>query len=157
MTWHDHPRASHIVRRHWRRSQAFILALRRPCIEIRDEELLHVGGNRLLAGGTLEDLAAWRRPASWFIAVVVCAGDDTDGIADHVNRHGLDPSRVHFYLHEEASPQALAAWHAAGLPLERVSDSTQGGKPITDWASLHKVLGLHFNNQIVQDFLEAQE
>lgn len=152
MTWHRHPGASRIVRENWHRAQCFILAQREPCIAIRDDELRNIGDNRFLMGGLPDDLHAWDRPISWFLAVVVCAGDDTGAIARHVADHGLDARRVHFYLHEGASFQALAAWRDAGLPLDQVYDTTRGGQPIRAWRDLHQLLGLHFNMQIIEDF-----
>lgn len=157
MSWHAHPHAGRIVRENWHRAQAFILAQREPCIGIRDEELRSISDNRLLAGGLPQDLDGWERPESWFIAVVVCPGDDTVAIARHVVANRLEPRRVHFYLHADASPSALVAWRDAGLPLDRVNERTQDGRPITDWASLHKLLGLHFNLQILEDFLPEYE
>lgn len=49
-------------------------------------------------------------------------------------------------------PEALRAWHEGGLPLHRVDDRTPDGRPIRDRKDLHRLLGLHLNIQIVQDF-----
>lgn len=157
MNWHGHPDAARIVKENWHRAEAFIVAQREPCIEIRDDELRTIGDNRLLRGGLPEDLDAWKRPESWFIAVIVCPGDDTRAIAAYVKRNRLDPDRVHFYLHPQASNQALSAWRDAGYRLDHVDDRTPTGTPIKDWEALHKLLGLHLNIQIVEDFLPSYE
>lgn len=150
MTWHHHPDASAIVRRHWKDAQAFLVAQREPCIRIRDGEVQNV--DRLLIGGFPEDLQHWQRPASSFIAVILCPGDDTQALAEHVQAHDLDPSRIHFYLHPDTPIQAMQAWAEGGLPLDRIDDEGIGGKPLDDWKTLHKLLGLHFNMQILHDF-----
>lgn len=153
MNWHWHTEASQIVRRNWPQSQAFLLAQREPCITIRDDEIAHA--NRWLVGGMPQDLDAWSPPASWMIAVIVCQGDDTQELTRYVVSRGIDPERVHFYLHASASKDALAAWAEAGLPLDHVEDENQKGKPITDWASLHPILGLDLNLHVLNDFLEG--
>ena len=149
MSWHAHPDATALVREHWHEAEAFLVAQRPPCIEIRDDEVRHI--DRLLIGGRPDDLRAWKRPASWFIAVLVCDGDDTEALTAFVRDEGMDARRVHFYLHEAASGSALAAWRDAGLPLDRVDDRVDG-RPIRDWKDLHRLLGLHLNVQIVADF-----
>ena len=58
---------------------------------------------------------------------------------------GLDSARFHFYLHKQASIDALAGWAEAGFSLDAVDDG------IRDWATLHKLLGIDFNVQIVND------
>ncbi len=153
MAWHDHPDASRIVREHWQEAQCFIVAEREPCIGIAGDEVGNIGDNRRIIAGPADALAAWQPPASWFIAVIVCPGDDTLTLTNHVRRRGFDPARVHFYLHAEGTAESLKAWRDAGLPLDRVDDRAPNGRPFTDWTSLHKALGLHFNLQILRDFM----
>ena len=150
MKWHSHPDAATVVRDHWRNREVYLVAQREPCVTIRDDEVANI--DRLLSGGMPEDLDAWARPASWFIAVVLCPGDDTQAITAYVREHGLDASRVHFYLHPDTRLSVLSAWAEAGLPLDRVDTAGRSGRPIGDWQSLHPLLGLHLNNRILADF-----
>lgn len=150
MSWHQHPDATDVVREHWHEAECFLVAARPTCIDIRDDEVGAI--DRLLHGGSPDDLDAWIRPASWFVAVLLCPGDDTAALVRATERLGLDARRFHFYLHAEASFDALRAWADAGLPLDRVDDAGPGGTPITDWKALHRLLGLHFNVQILADF-----
>ncbi len=153
MTWHEHPDASLIVRKHWHEAQCFILAEQEPCITIALDEVGNIAENRQLVTGTIKDLENWDPPTSRFIAVLLCPGDDTDALAKHVATNRLDSSRVHFYLHKQAKTESLLPWKEAGFSLDRVDDCTPDGRPFTDWGTLHKALGLHFNLQILTDFL----
>lgn len=145
--WHDHPDASTLAKRHWKEAQLLLIAKRQPCIKIRDDELSNI--DRVMRAAIPEDLQKWKLPKSWFVAVLICKGDDTEDLAQTVQRLGLDAQRFHFYLHADASVAALKAWADAGLPLDRVDDG------VKDWATLHKLLGIDFNVQIVDDFIDA--
>ena len=151
MTWHTHPDASRLIRANWHRAECFLIAQRAPCIRIRDDEVKHV--DRLLHGGFPADLDAWHRPELCWVAVIVCAGDNLRPLAVYVRDRRLDPDRFHFYLHPDASRETLRPWAEAGLPLDHVDDAGKGGRPLTDWAALHGLLGVHFNLRILHDVL----
>jgi hypothetical protein len=152
MPWHAHPDASKIVRKHWHEAQCFIIAEQEPCVTLAEDEVGNIGTNRQLISGTAANLLDWNPPKSWYIAVVVCRGDDTTTLVQSVRQAKLDPSRIHFYIHADGDSRSLIAWRDAGFPLDRVDDKTPDGRPIHDWKDLHKGLGLHFNSQIVMDF-----
>lgn len=150
MTWPAHADAAATVRAHWQEAELFLVAHRDPCIRIRDEEIAAV--DRLIHGGVPDDLVAWNRPSSWSVAVLVCPGDDLSHLTDVVEDHDLDPARFHFYMHPEADTEQLGPWAVHGFPLDQVDTEGHGGRPIDDWKTLHKLLGLHFNLQILHDF-----
>lgn len=150
--WHSHPDAADLVRQHWKDAELLLFAQRQPCIQVRQAELNRI--NRVMRALAPSDLCVWakrRTPLkSWLAAVLVCPGDDLADLAAVVIDLGLDASRFHFYLAKGAKASQLAAWAAAGLPLDAVDEG------ITDWAALHKRLGLDFNVRIVEDFMEGE-
>lgn len=149
--WHAHPDAAAIVRAHWRKAELLLIAQRQPCIAIRQDELARI--DRVMHAVDPEDLRAWAKRSkprkSWFAAVLLCPGDETVGLAAVVQDLDLDARRFHFYLHKDARIGVLAGWAEAGLSLHAVDEG------ITDWAHLHKRLGLDFNVRIVNDVIEA--
>src|SRR5688572_7337759 len=109
--WHG------IVAANWHKTSGFLLALRDPCIRLRDDELAAIRKNRVLVGMDAAALARWTPPPSWMLAVLLCPGDDAGPVVDWVRKQRADPDRVKFYVHKGTDPfQALAAWGAAGLP-----------------------------------------
>ncbi len=146
--WHTHPDAAAIVREHWEEAELLLVAHREPCITIRDAELSNI--RRVTRAIDAPGLRAWaegnKDRTSWMAAVLVCADDDTAELATAVQDLGLDASRFHFYLHDDASVEALRDWADAGLALEAVETG------ISDWKRLHKLLGIDFNVRIVDDF-----
>lgn len=151
MSWHAHPNASAIVRKHWHEAECFIIAQSDPCIQIRDDETGNL--DRYVHGGFPDDLEAWTRPAIWFVAVVVCPGDDLAELTHYVVENDWDASRFHFYLHPDTSWTTLQPWADAGLPLDRVDTKGKNGAPLTSSGALNAAMGLHFNLQILHDVL----
>ncbi|MHB1260741.1 MAG: hypothetical protein ACYC2H_03400 [Thermoplasmatota archaeon] len=149
--WHTHPDAAAIVRAHWKEAELLVFAQRQPCIALRQDELARI--DRVMLAVDAQGLRGWAKRSkprkSWLAAVLVCPGDDTADLAAVVQDLGLDATRFHFYLHKDAKVGALAAWAQAGLPLDAVDED------ITDWALLHRRLGLDFNIQVVGDFIEV--
>ncbi len=145
--WHLHPDAAAIVRANWKEAELLILAQRQPCLQIRQDELAKI--NRVMRAADVDGLRAWAkhkpRRRGWFAAVLVCPEDETAGLAAVVKEMDLDPKRFHFYLHEDAKVTSLAGWAKAGLGLDAVDEG------IKDWATLHKLLGIDFNVQVVND------
>jgi len=130
-----------VVAKNWRKTTGYIVAAREPCIAIGRDEVRNV--ERRLVLVDLGRVSRLRPRGSWFMAVVVCPGDDLEDLARWAR--GVEAERVHFYLHADASPQQLAPWRDAGLPLDRVS----GG--FRSWRALHKVLGWDLNVQVYDD------
>ena len=153
MSWHEHPNASQIVRDHWHEAECFIIAQRDPCIQIRDDEAGNL--DRYVHGGFPDDLQAWNKPRIWFVAVVVCPGDDLDDLTRFVLDQRWDAARFHFYLHPNTSVEVLRPWADAGLPLDRVDAEGKKGAPLDSSGALNAVMGLHFNLQILRDALEG--
>lgn len=138
------------VRRNWKKTTAFLLAGRHPCLTIRDDELDAIRDNRVLVGLSFEDLEAWSPEGSWMLAVLLCPGDSTEPLVDWAEEHSIDPSRVHFYLHPETSWEVLRAWHEAGYPTDQVDDD------IDTWERLHRLFGLALSERIVKDWADAE-
>lgn len=136
------------VARHWRDTTAYLLALSEPCITIRDDELAAVRENRVLVGLDSKALSDWRPTDSWFMAVLLCPGDDLRPVIRWVEQQQLDASRIHFYVHREEDVHGfMAPWHDAGLP------TTQVDAGIPDWKALHRLFGLHLSDRILADAL----
>jgi hypothetical protein len=151
--WHTHPDAAAIVRKHWREAELLVIAQRQPCIGIRRDELAKI--DRVVLAVGLQELRAWVKRSkprkSWLVAVLLCRGDDTAELAAIVKDLGLDATRFHFYLHKDAKVGTLAGWADAGLSLDAVDEG------ITGWVMLHKILGIDFNVQIVNDAIQTEK
>lgn len=141
--WHEHPEAAKIASKNWGKSDLLVYAQREPCIKVQRDELANI--NRVVVALGPGQLRNFRPRHSWMAAILICKGDNTEELADIVQDGGHDPARFHFYLHKDADRSALKAWAAAGLPLDRVDEG------IKDWKSLHKLLGIDFNVQVVDD------
>lgn len=138
--WHD------VVQANWRRTTAYLFALAEPCISIRDDELRAIKANRVLVGLSPADLHKWTPPESWFMAVILCPGDDLAPLVAWATRHRVDASRIHFYVRREADLHAfMAQWSKAGF----ATDGADAG--ITTWKELHHLFGLHLSNRILLD------
>ena len=138
--WHD------IVQANWRRTTAYLLALGEPCITMRDDELRAIKANRVLVGMSATDLQTWTPPGSWFMAVILCPGDDLAPLIDWATQHDVDESRIHFYIKQERDLDAfMAQWNEAGF----ATDGADAG--ITTWRELHHLFGLHLSNRILMD------
>ena len=147
MDLQDFPDWHNVVADHWQKTTGFLLALRDPCLRIRDEELAAIRKNRVLVGLDVAAMHRWTPPASWLLAVLVCPGDDLGPVVDWVRQKRADPDRVKFYLCRGANAfQALAVWEDAGL-----------GEPFfekgfTTWKDLHKAFGRDLAVRILQDW-----
>lgn len=136
------------VARNWKNTTAYLLALGHPCIRIRDDELEAIKDNRVLVGLDASALQDWDPPSSWFMAVLLCPGDDLQPVIDWATAHDVDAARVHFYVHRERDRHRfMATWHEAGLP----TDNVDAG--IRDWKELHRLFGLHLSDRILSDAL----
>lgn len=139
--WHD------VVEANWRKTTGYVLALRGPCLKVRDDELAAIQRNRVLVGLSAKDLGAWTPPESWLLAVLLCPGDTVEAIVDWAKRGSVESERVHFYAHKDTDPYAaLAAWSDAGLPDPAVDDG------ITSWKSFHQKFGNDLAIRILEDW-----
>jgi hypothetical protein len=138
-----------VVRENWKRTTAYLLAGLDPCVEIRDEELEVVQGNRVLVGLSPGDLDGFDPSGVWLLAVLLCPDGSTERLAEWAARREADPSRVHFYLHPDTNWEALRPWHDAGYPTRQVDDD------IESWRSLHNLFGLALSNRIYADFKQT--
>ena len=142
----DIPNWHAIVDANWRHTTAYLLALGEPCITIRNNELQAVKANRVLIGMSGANLEGWTPPKSWFMAVILCAGDDMQPLIDWATKHGVDESRIHFYVNQESDLGAfMTQWHEAGFETDGADSS------ITTWKELHHLFGLHLSNRILMD------
>ncbi len=141
--WHDHPDAAKLASDNWPHAELLLYAQRQPCIRIRNDELERI--NRVIRITDEDDLHGWSAPRCWMAAVILCKGDNIQALVGAVKDTGLDDSRFHFYLHADCPLQVMQPWAEAGFSLDHVDTG------IKDWKSLHKLLGIDFNVQIVND------
>lgn len=122
---------------------AFIVSGRDPnCLKMATDEAKHI--DRWMKRCLLDSLPT-KVPGSWFMAVIVCPGDDLQGLATWMTDHGGD--RVRFYLHRDARPRQLAPIRDAGHDLRHVRPERY-----TTYGQMHKRLGLDLSDQIYEDF-----
>jgi hypothetical protein len=139
------PDFASVVAENWRKTTGYLVAGHEPCIQIGQDEVRHVRRRLVIV-----DLAAIENvqpEGSWFMAVIVCRGDDLSGLAAWAAR--FDVSRIHFYLHTKADTAQLVPWRDAGLPLDRIDEGH------SSWRSLHKVLGWDLNVRVYDDHVAA--
>lgn len=133
-----------VVRGHWRKVTAYVVSSRHPsCLQMAQEEVANI--DRVMVRVELGRVAKLKPPKNWFMAVIVCPGDDLEGLAKWAR--GRDTNRVHFYLHKETPTLLLAPWRNAGLALTRVAEDR-----FTTYGRLHKQLGLDLSDQVYGDF-----
>lgn len=132
-----------VVRKEWRHLTAYIVSSRHPsCVRMAQDEVRFI--DRRMTHAHLDQILSLSPGPHWFMAVIVCPGDDLSQLASWAI--GREAERVHFYLHKESKPVQLTPWRDAGLPLSRISTGW------TTWGPLHKELGLDLNDQVYGDF-----
>lgn len=142
----EYPDWHAVVAAHWRDTVGFLYASQPGCIEIRDDELRKVRGNRVLVGVTPADLTRWKPTASWMMGVVLCPGDDVAELVAWAIKNGA-AERIRFYAYPKCDPFAvLQPWADAGLPNPAVDID------IGDWKRLHRRFGRDLAVQILQDW-----
>ena len=151
MNLKDIPNWRDTVAANWRNTTAYLLSLQEPCITIQQDELRAIRTNRVLVGLDARALKTWKPgKRSWFMAVLLCPGDDLRPLIDWVQRTGADPGRIHFYVHRENDlPQFMQVWYEAGYPTEAADAG------VNDWKQFHRLFGLHLSNQILIDALAS--
>lgn len=133
-----------IVRANWKKVTAYIVSSAHPsCIKMAADEVQHI--NRVMLHVPLGEVTKLKLPRHWFMAVIVCPGDDLAGLAQWAKEQ--DATRVHFYLHKAAEAQVLAPWRDAGLPLSRIEEQR-----FTSYGPMHGKLGLALSDQVYGDF-----
>lgn len=133
-----------IVRANWRRLTAYIVSSTRPsCLKMAQDEVRFI--DRVMEHVPLDDVHRLAPATHWFMAVIVCPGDDLTGLARWAK--GKDADQVHFYLHKDTDTQALAPWRDAGHSLSRVEEER-----FASYGRMHAKLGLDLNDQVYGDF-----
>lgn len=133
-----------IVRAHWRQVTAYIVSSHHPsCIRMAKDEVTHI--QRVMQWIALDGIAALRPARRWFMAVIICPGDDLAPLAKWAKGRAAD--RIHFYLHADADPQQLAPWRDAGLPLDHVEEQR-----FRSFGPMHARLGLALSDRVYGDF-----
>lgn len=137
-----------VVAKHHTDSSAVLVANREPCISIALDEDANVHGRSFLHASP-DDLDELELEDSWIMAVLLCAGDTTEHLANWSLEEDRDPRRVVFYVHTDTDPRAaLEAWHEAGLPVHSTWT-------IENWRQLHKHFGAAWNVRVYDDFRQA--
>jgi len=135
---------SSVVASHWPKSVAYLQASKKPCIEIRDDEIAKIGGNRVLRPLEHGEFAKIRLDATWILGVILCPGDDVKDLIAWVKAAKVAPSRIWFFLHVSADMKILQAWEDAGHATNQV-DIVDG------WDDLHPIFGLMLSDQIYEE------
>lgn len=132
-----------VVRKHAHSTLAIIVSARHPsCLKMAADEVKFI--NRWMTHAAVDDLPG-QLPDSWFMAVIVCPGDDLSLLAEWMTVHGAN--RVRFYLHRDAETALLGPIRDAGRDLRHVRP-----EKYTSHGKLHKRMGLDLSDQIYEDF-----
>lgn len=133
-----------VVKANWKRLTTYIVSSDHPsCVKMAKDDIRFI--DRHMKHVPLGEVAALDPPDHWFMAVILCPGDDLGVLAKWAADQDAD--RIHFYLHKDTDVQVLAPWRDADLPLDRIEMQR-----FTTWGPLHKVLGLDLNDQVYGDF-----
>lgn len=132
-----------VVSTHAHSTLALIASSHHPsCLKIAADEVKHI--NRWMQQVVFDDLPK-RLPESWFLAAIVCPGDDMTHLGHWMTKHGSD--RVRFYLHTKANATQLGPIRDAGHELRHVRPERYAS-----YGPMHKRLGLDLSDQIYEDF-----
>ena len=132
-----------VVAAHSHSTLALVASGHRPsCLKMASDEVRHI---KRWMRQVLFDRLPPRVPDSWFMAVIVCPGDDLTPLAAWMTTHGAD--RVRFYLHKDADAKQLAPIKDAGHELRHVRPERYAS-----YGPMHKRLGLDLSDQIYEDF-----
>lgn len=136
----DFPR---VVKRHWKDTTAYIVSSHDPmCLQMAKDEVRWIDRRMV---HVLLDALPGGPGNSWFMAIIVCPGDDLAGLARWMTTHGV--GRVRFYLHTEATARQLAPIRDAGHDLRHVRPERYEA-----YGPMHKRLGLDLSDQIYEDW-----
>lgn len=96
---------------------------------------------------TPDSLADLRLPASWFLGVILCPGDDTMPIAKwHSGLKGPDRDRVALFVHHEfQNEQVDAAWAKTGASAPQVVPLP------SSWRRFHHIFGRLHGDRVYLD------
>ncbi len=131
-----------VVVAHKHDCKAFIVSSHHPsCLKMARDEVKHI--NRWMEARTFDDLPDV--PDSWFMAVIVCPGDDLTPLAAWMSTHGGE--RVRFYLHPGADTAALTPIRTQGHDLRHVRPERYA-----TYGAMHQRLGQDLSDQIYEDF-----
>lgn len=133
-----------VVQRHWKDVTAYVVSGTHPsCVTMAADEVAQI--DRVMQHIPMSQVARLKPARHWFMAVVLCPGDELDALVAWAKRN--DARRIHFYLHRDAEAACLAPWRDAGLPLNRIEEER-----FIAYGRMHKVLGLDLSDQEYADF-----
>lgn len=144
------PKWHQVVRAHHAETVGYVAAQRGDCLQIRDDERRLVHGRKFqpVAVDALPQRS--QLPSSWFLGVILCPGDDTEGVARWAREIGSrDLDRIHFYHTPAVDVDAtLTAWRAAGLKEPRTYE-------VRSFTTFHHLYGRHHGDRVYQDHSES--
>lgn len=111
--WHD------VVRQHHADTAGYVVAQTGDCLELQAQERKHPRGRlrgRDFQPLPIASLATLRPPASWFLGIILCPGDDLDPILGwYVTLPTKDRDRVALFVHPRYAKDAVdEAWSRRG-------------------------------------------
>lgn len=142
--WHD------VVRQHFGATVGYVAAQSGTCLEFQTKESRPPRGRvpgrdfKPLSPNSLPEL---RPPASWFLGVILCPGDDVAPIAKwHSGLKAPQRDRVVLFVHPEfRSGRIATAWAEAGGPLPQVVPLPPS------WERFHRIYGRLHGDRVYLD------
>ena len=142
--WHE------VVRKHFANTAGYVVATSGACLEIQRQEAKHPKGKvrgrdfQPLAPAALKHL---RTPASWFMGIILCPGDDVEECASWSARlDGRDRDRIVLFVHPDTSQDEV----------EAASSKVAGYRPQIvplpeSWAAFHHTYGRLHGDRVFLD------
>lgn len=139
--WHE------VVRKHWRGTPGYVLAVSGDCLDLQAEETEGERGRvpgRDFRAHPPGNLHGFRPVGSWFLGILLCPGDDVHEILAWTRSlPSADAERVVFYVHPGFDRAAMADWHSSTRPRIIGFRGT--------WRDFHRLYGRHHADRVYQD------
>lgn len=149
------PRWHEVVRRHVADTVGYVVAESGKCLEVQTQELKPPVGR--VPGRDFQplrpaELARIRLPASWFMAIVLCPGENLSAYARwYANLSAKDRHRVVFFFHPAfAVDGSDQAWGDAEVPPPRTQRFNGS------WEDFHRLYGRRHSDQVFEDHLSEK-
>ena len=122
-----------------------LVADKQPCIGMNKAIPAAKRASHRCTPSTLDP--AWFR-GTYAMAVLLCPGDGTAGLARFAKSHGLNPDWIHFYYAPGTDyAEALAAWRGAGFHVHSVID-------VANWGDVNQHFADHWNRIMHDDLCD---
>ncbi len=143
-----HPERVAVIRRHRLDTVAYLLASDGDCLGVTQQIVERVTGRNLVLTD-VESLLHHPLPESWALAVLLCPGDDTAGLAEWARGVSESDREQRIWFYESPgidAARAYAPWLRAGHGSEILRDTFDG------WKDFNRLFGNDLNQRIWLDF-----